>query len=480
MFSCDYDKGTCDVECKPDQSEHAQTTVDTIVCNAQTGLFVGDLDIEVGCVLYDATCGDIDEAYTLLDDVTYECNYFEERGLKLDVCTLTCPEGFISAIAETREPITELKCNQKNGKWHQETGLTIGCIQPPETDCGYLDDHYTISDEVVRVCNSDSGKCHFSCPKSTDYLELSVVQCHKKHGYTPKEGTIECLGGYDTACGNFDASEITSVKLCSNNVCSFACGDPSKYLKGITKATCTVTEGVKKFEYEYRLPGGVNSNNVGYSTCGDTMCGDYADMPITVDFSSTTMDVSGISMNDAGYGTVSFSCADDSLVVSGLRGRSEIGCSITKGVWDTGVPSDTDVKCALTTCGNPNEILDLGADINFQCSDEACSFSCDSDDVQPTLSKVLCNTESGEFLTGISKSVKCAAGCADFGSESGFMFDSSLLMFCEEFNFEQPDSQRCDLFCRGEQRPPPVVEETLQELKEVVCHKVDTCILFTV
>ena len=471
VFNCDYDTGVCDVECKPDQSEHAQTTINEVVCNAKTGSWVEDLETNIDCVLYDSTCGQLSQAYTLSDDITYECNYYEERGLKLDICTLSCPEGTIPVNSETRDPINELKCNQKNGKWHQDTGLSIECIPPPETNCGYLDDYYTISDDVIRNCNYENGKCYFSCPVSTDYIQLSVVQCHKKNGYTPKQGNIECLSGYDTACGNVDADEITSVKSCTDNVCVFGCADPAKFIKGITKATCTVTEGVKNFEYEYVLPGGVNSKDVGYSTCGDTMCGNYNDIPITVDFTSVSMDTSAV--NGQGFGTVSFNCNQEGVVVSGLRGRSEIGCPVTTGIWDTGVPDGAAVECSKTTCGDPEDVLGLGDDISYTCADEICSFSCNSTDVQPTLSKVVCNTATGKFLTGISQSVKCAAGCAEFGPESGFTLDENLLMFCEEFNFEEADSQKCDLFCRGDDRPAPVVEKTLQELKEVVCHKVN-------
>ena len=47
-------------------------------------------------------------------------------------------------------------------------------------------------------------------------------------------------------------------------------------------------------------------------------------------------------------------------------------------------------------------------------------------------------------------------------------------MFCDDFDYNKPDSQKCDLICRdkNDKSIAPVIKETQQKLKQVICDKV--------
>ena len=70
-----------------------------------------------------------------------------------------------------------------------------------------------------------------------------------------------------------------------------------------------------------------------------------------------------------------------------------------------------------------------------------------------------------------NNAVKCAVGCNEFGPDSGFLLDPKLIYRCKEFDYNKPDSQKCDLMCR-DRSIAPVVKETQQKLKQVICDKV--------
>merc|ERR1739838_556044 len=119
-----------------------------------------------------------------------------------DICTMKCPAGLIP------DPIDEISCNRWTG-FYLNSGTNITCETPPETDCGYLKDSFTIADNVTATCDEATGQCIFSCPADTDYLETSIVQCSD--------------GNKDTACGDVEIEGHTSTEACADNTCNFTC-----------------------------------------------------------------------------------------------------------------------------------------------------------------------------------------------------------------------------------------------------------------
>merc|ERR1711935_450626 len=164
-----------------------------------------------------------------------------------------------------------------------------------------------------------------------------------------------------------------------------------------------------------------------------------------------------------------FSCADDSDVVSGLNGQSEIGCDAATGEFDVGTASDgAHVKCGATVCGDPEDVVEIGAGASYTCDGNSCTFACSEEDVSPSLPQLICNSQTSKFVTGPIKRVSCNANCAPFGPDSGFRLDTKLKKFCKQ---QANGLEQCDLICRN--RAKPTVEQTKQEVKRIRCHQND-------
>merc|ERR1712203_545402 len=116
-----------------------------VVCNAKTGSFV-DPGKRIYCDAYDSTCGNIEDEFDLDERITFTCS----QGHIFDTCSLTCPSGLIPS------PIDEIKCNL-NSELFLDSGTEVNCIEPPETECGYLADSFTIGETVIPNCNSATG-----------------------------------------------------------------------------------------------------------------------------------------------------------------------------------------------------------------------------------------------------------------------------------------------------------------------------------
>ena len=79
-----------------------------------------------------------------------------------------------------------------------------------------------------------------------------------------------------------------------------------------------------------------------------------------------------------------------------------------------------------------------------ECNDDICAFSCelpDDDQVQPTISELICQTATGKFLSGSNTAVKCLTGCDDFGPETGFVLDPYVMVICND-NIDQRTQAR--------------------------------------
>jgi hypothetical protein len=106
-------------------------------------------------------------------------------------------------------------------------------------------------------------------------MEISRVECLKPSlkyftpGF-PDGGTIRCVAGKDTGCGDVEAVG-NSNQNCTENVCEYTCED-SKFLHGVTMATCTIVNGTKTLNIDANLYDGETSSKV--TDCADTMCGD--------------------------------------------------------------------------------------------------------------------------------------------------------------------------------------------------------------
>jgi len=197
------------------------------------------------------------------------------------------------------------------------------------------------------------------------------------------------------------------------------------------------------------------------------MCGELSDMPVDIDEESVTTDISGTV--GTGFGAITFSCADDSDVVSGLNGQSEIGCDAATGEFDVGTASDgAHVKCGATVCGDPEDVVEIGAGASYTCDGNSCTFACSEEDVSPSLPQLICNSQTSKFVTGPIKRVSCNANCAPFGPDSGFRLDTKLKKFCKQ---QANGLEQCDLICRN--RAKPTVEQTKQEVKRIRCHQND-------
>merc|ERR1712176_1711069 len=335
---------------------------------------------------------------------------------------------------------------------------------PPETDCGYLKDSLDIAADVTADCDAD-GKCVFSCPAITDYLETSIVHCVGGK-YTSAGAQIACDGTKDTACGNVEIEGFTSTKACADNSCAFTCA-AGQHLNGITQASCTNVEGVKEWAYLYNLPAAIDTAD--YSNCAITMCGEIADIPLDIDQSSVTIDTSATVVT--GFGMISFTCADAGDVVSGLNGQSEIGCDMASGNFSIGTASeDALVKCGKTVCGGPEDVLEIDAGVDYVCDDTSgvCTFSCGAgrNAVRPSLGNIVCNKATSKWATGAITRVSCNANCPPFGPDSGFRLDTKLIKKCKQM----PDGlEQCDLMCRNMAKP--AVDQTKQLLDRIRCHQ---------
>ena len=82
------------------------------------------------------------------------------------------------------------------------------------------------------------------------------------------------------------------------------------------------------------------------------------------------------------------------------------------------------------------------------------------------MEQVLCDPTTGQWVTGEITQIKCLNVCTEFGgSKTDFTLHQDVLVFCNE----QPDgTNRCDLFCPGDEIQP-VIQETNQTISTVVC-----------
>merc|ERR1712157_256480 len=121
---------------------------------------------------------------------------------------------------------------------------------------------------------------------------------------------------------------------------------------------------------------------------------------------------------------IQLDCPSPDLVISGLRGQSAVAC-LPNGAFDVVDPAAS-IACSETTCGNVADFLSIEAFVVTECKDDNCAFECDipdDDQVQPTMSQLICQTSTGKFLNGPNTAVKCLTGCDDFGPETGFLLD---------------------------------------------------------
>ena len=455
VITCDYAASSCALSCDASVPTHSQPNIDVINCNPITKVFDQALVTELNCELYDVTCGDIDASFTIMPGVITDCTYYEARNQKLDICALSCNDTTL-----VPSPITEIVCDQETEQFLTTVGQTVKCIPPPETSCGYISDAFIV-DASAGVATCDGNNCWFTCADPLDFAAISEVTC-TANGYFPNGGTISCLSGFDTACGNLDVTG-NSVKNCTDNVCEFDCA-PGKFLHGVTQATCTVVNGTKTITNVANLHVGETSSTV--SVCGDTMCGDLTNLGVDID---AAVIVNATLLGATGYGSIQLDCPTSDKVISGLKGQSAVAC-LPNGNFDVVDPAAT-IACSETTCGNVADVLDVEDVVVGSCDQDTCTFSCnipDADTVDPTLSQLICQTGSGKFLTGAHTHVKCIVGCQDFGPESGFLLDGRIHMECNA-------DQYCDLICRPKGRPIkyvlPTVRETGQSLTKLVCNK---------
>ena len=437
-FDCDYDTGKCQVVCGGGETSYA--TVEEVVCNAQTESFL-PVDEPIDCLSFDSVCGDIDDHFDLDDGIQFTCTQLNI----FDVCTLTCSDDLIPS------PTDKIECNRQS-ELYIDAGLTISCIEPPETDCGYLADNFNIANNVTADCDEVTGICTFSCPLVTDYIELKSTQCINGQ-YSSRGATVECLVK-DTACGDF-IHPHTSSKNCADNTCTFTCAEG--FVSGITTATCDDGEWV----YEYHLPS--DQESAEFSNCLDTMCGTLTGDVVNID-ESVTVDMSDLDDN-MGFGAITLTCAEDGKVISGLNGESEIGCNANTGDFDVANQGAT-VSCADTVCGDPEDVVEISDNTNADCSGSVCNFSCDDEDANPSLEALVCDVATSKFLVGSVTRVSCNANCAPFGPDSGFMLDNELKVICNPSD-ANPLLDTCDLICLN--RAQAQVKETKENLDQVQC-----------
>ena len=439
-FDCDYDSGKCQVQCASGQA-NSYATVEEVVCNAQTENFL-TVDESIDCLQYDSQCGDIDDHFDLDDQIQFTCikeNIF-------DVCKMSCPGDLIPS------PTDEIRCNRLSFIY-LNAGITVECVEPPETECGYLSDNFDIDDDVTANCDPSTGVCEFTCPLVTDYIEVKSTQCINGK-YTSKGATVECLVK-DTACGDF-IHPHTSSKNCADNSCAFTCADG--YVYGIANAACE--DGA--WTYEYNLPSAVESAE--FSNCLDTMCGTLTGDIINID-ESVTVDTSDLEAN-MGFGAIALTCSEEGQVISGLNGESAVGCNANTGLFDVANQGAT-VSCADTVCGNPEDVIEISDNTNTECSDSGCQFTCDEENVRPSLDALVCDVATSNFLVGSVTRVSCNANCPPFGPDSGFMLDNKLRVKCSPQE-DNPSLDTCDLICMN--RPAkPQVKETEENLNQVKC-----------
>ena len=443
-FDCDYDSGKCQVQCA-NGGANSYVTVEEVVCNGQTENFL-PVDESIDCLELDSQCGDIADHFDLDEQIQFTCI----KEDIFDVCKMSCPGDLIPS------PTDVIRCNRVSFLY-LNAGLTIECVEPEETECGYLADNFDIADDVTANCDPSTGICEFTCPLVTDYIEVKSTHCINGE-YTLKGATVECLVK-DTACGDFP-HPYTSTKNCADNTCAFTCHH-SLYLYGISNAACVNGE----WTYEYNLPSAIEFADL--SRCEHFMCGNMSgtNLPITINFDQVDYDTSDIEANN-GFGAVTLSCYEEGKVITGLNGESEIGCNPTTGLWDVANPGAT-VTCADTVCGNPEDAIEISDNTNTECSDSVCQFTCDEENVRPSLDAIVCDVATSTFLVGSVTRVSCNANCAPFGPDSGFMLDNKLRVECSPQE-DNPSLDTCDLICLNKPAVPQV-KETGENLNQVQC-----------
>ena len=462
-FECDWETNICKVVCNAPLSDKYLPTIPQVHCNPNTRLYIEQADSDISCVERDTVCGDIDIEFTTSDiDLQWIC---VDNGQ-----TTTC--DFICDLEDYEPSVGSVTCDHDTGIYELSGGVnvaTIECKPPEETDCGYLSDVFTISNDVIISC-TDDGRCDFSCVDDTKFIDITTVFCHQgSTHYSPPGGVIECKGGYDTACGDLidEGFLIESEQSCNDNVCTFACTDPAKpHLVGLEKAECLIdaVTGTRTYNYFYNVPSIIDG--LPYSRCLETMCGEL-ESQIVIDESIT------LSWNideTTGYGSATFACAGTvtaEMTVSGLGGDTELVCPPTTGVWDlTSLTSD--IKCSHTVCGDPSDIMTISDDATWTCDDNGlCTFDCGVDN-NVNLEQLLCDQSTGEWITGDIVTITCSNECTSFGgTNSDFKIDNDVLVFCAEYEAGSYSS-RCDLFCSNNINKP-FVNETGEELTSVIC-----------
>ena len=462
VITCDYASLTCSLSCDGSVPTGFIPNIDVIDCNPITRQFSHTLDFEFNCKLYDVTCGNIEDSFTLLPGVIPSWSYFEAENQSLDICTLSCNDTTLVPL-----PITEIVCDHDTEQFLTTVQQTIECVPPPETICGYISDSYIV-DASAGAAQCDGNTCWFTCASPTDYAAIAIVTCTGS-GYFPAGGTISCISGFDTACGNIDVNS-NSAKNCTNNVCNYSCS-PGQFLHGVTQATCTIINGITTIITVANLHSDEHASTV--SICGDTMCGDLDDLGVTID---TDVVINSSLIGPDGYGSIQLDCPTTDLVISGLRGQSAVAC-LPNGQFDV-IDVTATIRCSETTCGDVADNLIVDPAIVTTCSGDACTFRCDIDDadaVEPTLSQVICQTSTGKFLTGNHKSIRCIVGCDEFGPETGFILDDFVEQKCNNVAVSYLEDERyCDLICRKKGRTGksllPTVQETGQSISKLFCH----------
>ena len=158
----------------------------------------------------------------------------------------------------------------------------------------------------------------------------TIIQCvESTKNYYPPSGFLSCNKGYDTACGNIDATG-NSIKSCANNTCTFTCPE-GKLLHGIANAECNLSGGNRVVSYETNLNTGEAFSMI--SECVDTMCGDISSLNLQIEDDVVT----SMNLTENGYGSINLKCGEGK-VVAGLNGQSSVAC-LPNGVFDVIIPS---------------------------------------------------------------------------------------------------------------------------------------------
>jgi len=197
----------------------------------------------------------------------------------------------------------------------------------------------------------------------------------------PVEGSLELICA-ETLCGKLENEVTIDTEVtvdCSSDGCTFTC--PAGKISTHIKLDCV------NGNYEHYA-----QSNTQVIKCVDeveTPCGDSADH-----FNYDAADVAVMCQSfDSIYQTSVVVCEAECVVENHyFEGDSTLSC--LNGEF---LNINRDISCAPTPCGDPADYVAIDQDVQYVCTEDGCTFSCDGVEDISIVSNIICDAISKEF-----------------------------------------------------------------------------------